>query len=195
VVPIVVNEHVTGLFMMLHDVTDRERVNEVLALQARRTGALYRLASKMGVDPHDQASNALTFGLKELGFESAFVVTAAGEDLTIEREVGTKLAVDAGDPVFQQLFRETIASSVLLEVDDAGLEERSDQAGVTGAFCRSFLGVPLDVEAGRYGALGFASRSATGPLSGFDREFMCAIAELAAVSIEPSISSTSMSSR
>jgi diguanylate cyclase (GGDEF)-like protein/PAS domain S-box-containing protein len=180
-VPIVVKERVTGLFLMSRDITDRARDREALALEARRTGALYRLASEIGADADEQAGSALAFGLKELGYETAFVVTAAGDALTIERSAGAKLAVDAGDPIFRQLFRETIAGKGLIEAGEAALKLRSGGAPL---FCRGFLGVPLDVESGRYGALGFASRSVMPALTDFDREFVRAVAELAAVSIE-----------
>ncbi len=183
-VPILVNARVTGLFLMSRDITDRARNAEALALQARRTGALYRLASEIGADADEQAGSALAFGLKELGYEAAFVVTAAGEALAIERSAGAKLAVDAGDPLFRQLCRETIAGQGLLEEGEAALKLRSDAAGGAPAFCRGFLGVPLDIESGRYGALGFASRAAMPALTDFDREFARAVGELAAVSIE-----------
>jgi diguanylate cyclase (GGDEF)-like protein/PAS domain S-box-containing protein len=183
-VPIVVKEAVTGLFLMSRDITDRARNAEALALEARRTGALYRLASEIGADADEQAGSALAFGLKELGYEAAFVVTAAGDALAIERRGGAKLPIDAGDPIFRQLFRETIAGTGLLEAGEAALKLRSDAAGGAPAFCRAFLGVPLDVESGRYGALGFASRAAMPPLTGFDLEFARAVGELAAVSIE-----------
>jgi PAS domain S-box-containing protein len=174
-VPIVVTQSVAGLFLMSHDVTDRLRIAGALALQARRTHALYQLASEIGADAEAQAGSALAFGLKELGFESAFVVTAAGDALRIERSAGLKVPVDAADPVFVRLFRDTIAGHGLLEAGETALKLRSDAAGGAPAFCRAFLGVPLDVESGRYGALGFASRSATPPLTDFDREFVRAV--------------------
>jgi diguanylate cyclase (GGDEF)-like protein/PAS domain S-box-containing protein len=180
-VPIVVNQMVTGLFLMSRDVTDRARTADALALQARRTGALYRLASQFGADADDQAAAAIEFGLTELGFESAFIVTLSGEVLTIERAIGKTLTVGAGDPVFRQLFLETIAGSSLLEAGGAELKLRS--AGEGSAFCRSFLGVPLEIESGRYGAFGLASGTGTVSLTDFDREFVRAIAELAAISI------------
>jgi diguanylate cyclase (GGDEF)-like protein/PAS domain S-box-containing protein len=180
-VPIVVTQNVSGLFLMSHDVTDRLRVAEALALQARRTHALYELAAQIGAEADAQADSALAFGLKELGFDAAFVVTEAGDALTIERSAGTKLPLDAGDPLFRQLFRETIEGSGLLEIGDAALKLRSDAAP---AFCRAFLGIPLDIESGRYGALGFARLSPAPPLTDFDREFVRAVGELAAVSIE-----------
>jgi diguanylate cyclase (GGDEF)-like protein/PAS domain S-box-containing protein len=183
-VPIVVKESVTGLFFMSRDITERRRIATALALQARRTHALYRLASEIGADADEQAANALAFGLKELDFESAFVVTAVGDGISIERSAGIKVPLDAGDPLFLQLFRETISGSGLLEVDEAALQRRTAAAGGAPAFWRSFLGVPLDLETGRYGALGFASRSATAPLTDFDREFVRAVGKLAAVSIE-----------
>jgi diguanylate cyclase (GGDEF)-like protein/PAS domain S-box-containing protein len=183
-VPIVVNARVTGLFLMSRDITDRARNAAALALQARRTGALYRLASEIGADADEQAGSALAFGLKELGYEAAFVVTETGDALTIERTSGAKLPVEAGDPIFRQLFRETIAGKGLLEAGEAGLKLRSDAAGEAPAFCRGFLGVPLDIGSGRYGALGFASRAAMPALNDFDREFVRAVGELAAVSIE-----------
>jgi diguanylate cyclase (GGDEF)-like protein/PAS domain S-box-containing protein len=186
-VPIVVDRLVTGLFLMSHDVTDRARIADALALQARRTGALYRLASQVGVGAEDQAAAAIEFGLTELGFESAFVVTLAGETLAIERRIGKKLSVDAGDPVFRQLFLETIAGSALLESDAAALEQRSGAGGAARRFCRSFLGVPLDIRSGRYGAFGLTSRSGTVPLTDFDREFVRALAEFVAISTERGI--------
>jgi diguanylate cyclase (GGDEF)-like protein/PAS domain S-box-containing protein len=186
-VPIVVKDKLEGLFLMSRDITDRLRIQSALALQARRTHALYRLASEIGADANDQADGALAFGLQELGFESAFVVTAAGDAVVIERSAGVQVPVDAGDPIFGQLFRETIAGSALLEAGDAELKLRSVKSGGAPAFCRAFLGVPLDVESGRYGALGFASRSAMVPLTDFDREFVRAVAELAAVSIQRAI--------
>jgi diguanylate cyclase (GGDEF)-like protein/PAS domain S-box-containing protein len=186
-VPIVIDGRVTGIFLLSRDISDRARDQEALTLQARRTAALYRLASEIGADPGDQAGSALAFGLTELGFESAFVVTLAGEILTVERNVGVKVPVDAGDSVFAQLFRETIAASRPLEFDDAALRTRAQTAGAARAFCRAFAGIPLDVESGRYGALGFTSRSAMAPLTDFDREFLRAIAELAAVSIERAV--------
>jgi diguanylate cyclase (GGDEF)-like protein len=94
------------------------------------------------------------------------------------------LAIEAGDPIFQQLFRETIAGSALLELDEAALQQCSAQGGGTPVFCRSFIGVPLDFGSGRHGALGFASRSATVPLTDFDREILRSVAELIAVSID-----------
>jgi diguanylate cyclase (GGDEF)-like protein len=72
----------------------------------------------------------------------------------------------------------------MLEADAAALKVRSDAVGGAPAFCRAFLGVSLDVESGRYGALCFASGSATAALTDFDREFVRAVAELAAVSIQ-----------
>jgi diguanylate cyclase (GGDEF)-like protein/PAS domain S-box-containing protein len=183
-VPIVVNEQVTGLFLMSRDVTDRKRMQDGLALQSRRTRALYRLASEIGADPDEQVNSALAFGLKELGLQTAFVAALDGEALAIERNIGAPLVVDAGDSVLGQLCRETVAGSRLLELDAAALKRRSADAGRKSPFCRAFIGVPLDVESGRYGALCFVSRNATGPLGDFDREFVRAVAELAAVSIE-----------
>ncbi len=183
-VPIVVTHNVTGLFLMSHDVTDRLRVAEALALQARRTHALYELAAEIGAEAGAQADSALAFGLKELDFDAAFVVTARGDALTIERSIGANVPVDVRDPLFQMLCRETIAGSGLLEIGEAALKLRSDAAGGPPAFCRAFLGVPLDIESGRYGALGFVSLSPAAPLTDFDREFVRAVGELAAVSIE-----------
>ena len=178
-IPIVFKNELTGVFLISRDVSDRIRIHETLALQARRTRALYQLASEPGADPDDQARRALAFGLTELGFESAFVVTVAGEALMIDRSLGAEL-VDADNPAFQQLFRETVAGSVLLSSDEAAVDENSDQAGVA----RAFLAVPLDVESGRYGAIGFASRSATAALTDLDREFARAVADLTTVCIE-----------
>jgi diguanylate cyclase (GGDEF)-like protein/PAS domain S-box-containing protein len=186
-VPIVVNQMVAGLFLMSRDITDRARIADALALQARRTGALYRLASQFGADADDQAAAAIEFGLTELGFESAFIVTLGGDELAIERAIGKTLSVGAGDPVFRQLFLETIAGSSLLEAGGAELKLRSRSAGEGSAFCGSFLGVPLEIESRRYGAFGLASRAPTVPLTDFDREFVRAVAELAAISIERGI--------
>jgi diguanylate cyclase (GGDEF)-like protein/PAS domain S-box-containing protein len=186
-VPIIVNEQVTGVFLLSRDITHRERLQEALALLISRGRVLHRLAFKMGADPDAQASSALAFGLKELGFESAFIVAIHGKALAIKRRVGRKATVGARDPLFRRLFRNTIAGSALFEVDDAALEQRWVQAGGTSAFCRSFIGVPLDVHGGRYGALGFASRSATTPLTDFDREFLRSSAELVSAGIERAI--------
>jgi diguanylate cyclase (GGDEF)-like protein/PAS domain S-box-containing protein len=183
-VPIVVKDVVTGLFLLSRDITDRRRIALALALQARRTHALYRLASEIGADADEQVAGALAFGLEELDLESAFVVTAAGEGIVVERSAGISAPLDAGDLQLRQLFRETIAGSGLLEVGEAALALRAKAGGRAPAFCRSFLGIPLDIETGRYGALCFASRTATPPLTDFDREFVRAVAELAAVSIE-----------
>jgi diguanylate cyclase (GGDEF)-like protein/PAS domain S-box-containing protein len=183
-VPIVIKHKVTGVFLMSRDITERRRIATALALQARRTHALYRLASEIGADADEQVASALAFGLEELDFESAFVVTAAGDGVAIERSAGARVPLDAGDPLFRQLFHETIAGSGLLELGEAALKLRAAAAGEAPAFCRSFLGVPLDLEPGRRGALGFASRSATVPLTDFDREFIRAVGKLAAVSIE-----------
>ncbi len=183
-VPIVVNQKVTGLFLLSHDVTDRALLAESLALAARRSQTLYRLASEIGADPDAQVASALAFGSKELGFESAFVVAGAGRAVTIERRSGKQLRVDAGDPVFRELLRETIGGPGLLEADDEALKARSLAAGEPRAFCRAFLGAPLHVENGRCGALGFSSGTATAPLTDFDREFVRALAELTAVSLE-----------
>ncbi len=181
-VPILVKNSVQGLFLMSRDITERLRETAALAVQAQRTHALYRMASEIGAEAHEQTTSALTFGLQELGFESAFVVVGAGDSVAIERNVGTHVPAAAGDPLFRRLFRETIAGSGLLEAGEAALNVRAAEFG-SSAFCRSFLGVPLDVENGRYGALGFVSRSATVPLTDFDREFVRAVGELAAVSI------------
>jgi diguanylate cyclase (GGDEF)-like protein/PAS domain S-box-containing protein len=186
-VPIVVDRLVTGMFLMSRDVTDRARIADALALQARRTGALYRLASEVGVRAEDQAAAAIDFGLKELGFEAAFIVSLAGDTLAIERRIGKKLPVDADDPAFRRLFLETIAGPALLEADAAAFEQRSRPGGAARAFCRSFLGVPLDIQSGRYGAFGLASRAVTVPLTDFDREFVRAAAELVAICIERGI--------
>ncbi len=173
-VPVVVRDAVTGLFLMSRDVTARKRMHDALALQSRRTRALYRLASEVGADPNDQARSALAFGVKELGFESGFVASKNGEFQMTER-AGSGLP-DDDDPHFRRLIRETIAGSGLLEAGAAAP-----------SLCRSFIGCPLDLESGRYGALGFVSRSATMPLTDFDREFVRAVAELTAVSIERAI--------
>jgi diguanylate cyclase (GGDEF)-like protein/PAS domain S-box-containing protein len=186
-VPIVVAGKVTGLILMSRDITGRARITEARALQARRARALYRLASKIGADPEEQAGSALAFGLEQLGYESAFVVTVAGESIALERSVGTALSADAGDPLLRQLVRETLASSALLEVSDAALKLRSKGADRPRAFCRSFVGIPLEDENGRRAALGFSSRSPMAPLTDFDRDFVRAVAELAAVSIERAI--------
>jgi diguanylate cyclase (GGDEF)-like protein/PAS domain S-box-containing protein len=186
-VPVVVNGKVTGLFLMSRDITGRARIAEARAQQTRRVRALYRLASKIGAEPEEQAASALAFGLKELGFESAFIARAAGESIALERTVGSPLSADAGDPLLGQLIRQTLAGSALLEVGDAALRLRSKGADRAGAFCRSFVGVPLADESGRRAALGFSSRSPTAPLTDFDRDFVRAVAELAAVSIERAI--------
>ncbi len=183
-VPIVVRKSVTGLFLMSHDITDRVRIEEALALQARRTRALYEFASESGADEDEQVSRALAFGLKELRYESALVVTAVGEVLTIEQKAGTKLNVDARDPLLRQLCLATIAGSGLLEAGDAALTARACAAGGAPAFCRAFLGVPLESDGGRYGALVFSSRSIGVELTAFDREFVGAVSELAAASLE-----------
>jgi diguanylate cyclase (GGDEF)-like protein/PAS domain S-box-containing protein len=173
-VPIVHKKKVTGVFLMSRDVSDRKRMQEVLELQARRTRALYQLASEPGADPEDQAKRALAFGMKELGFESAFVVTVGGEALMIGRGLGAEL-VDADNPAFRQLFREAIEGSLLFDADKAA------------PLRRAFIAVPLDAQSGRYGAIGFASRSASVALTDLDCEFVRAVADLAAVSIERAI--------
>jgi diguanylate cyclase (GGDEF)-like protein len=104
--------------------------------------------------------------------------------LTIERSVGANVPLDAADPLFQALLRETIAGSGVLEIGQAALKLRANAGGGAPAFCGAFLGIPLDGESGRYGALGFASLSPAPPLTDFDREFVRAVGELAAVSIE-----------
>jgi diguanylate cyclase (GGDEF)-like protein len=147
---------------------------------------LYRLASEVGADADEQVGRALEFGLQELGFESAFVVTLAGDVLMIERKIGAESRVGIDDPVFRQLFLDTIAGAGLLELDEARLKQRSDPSE-PGPFCRSFIGVPLDAESGRYGAVGFASRSATPALSDSGREFLRAVAELTAAGIERAV--------
>jgi diguanylate cyclase (GGDEF)-like protein/PAS domain S-box-containing protein len=185
-VPIVVNGKVTGLFLMSRDITGRARITEARAQQARRARALYRLASKIGAEPEEQTESALAFGLKELGFDSAFIVTAAGESIALERTVGAALPADSGDPLLRQLIRETLAGSALLEAGDAALSLRA-QPGRPAAFCRSFVGIPLEDESGRRAALCFASLLPTAPLTDFDREFVRAVAELAAVSIERAV--------
>jgi diguanylate cyclase (GGDEF)-like protein/PAS domain S-box-containing protein len=176
-VPIVVNGKVTGIFLLSHDITARERLHEALALAARRMASLYRLASEIGATPEDQARGVTAFSRKELGFETSFVVEVAGEALSLVALGGAALSVDAGDPLFSELLRETAAGSVLLELDAAMLEERAARSGGRRAFCRSFLGVPLRVEGGRGGALAFTSRSVPAPLTDFDREFVRAVAE------------------
>ncbi len=181
-VPIIVNDKVTGLFLISRDVTERMRIHDAFTLAARRTGSLYRLASEIGADPLDQASNALAFGLAELGFETCFVATVGHDALSIRRVIGTKLPVSADDPLLGALFQDSVATAGVFEAGDAVLTSRAEAAGGAPAFCRAFLGIAL--EGGRYGALGFASRSVKEPLSEFDREFVRAIAELAAVSIE-----------
>jgi diguanylate cyclase (GGDEF)-like protein/PAS domain S-box-containing protein len=186
-VPIVVNGKVTGLFLMSRDITGRARITEARAQQARRARALYRLASKIGAEPEEQTESALAFGLQELGFESAFIVSEAGESIALERTVGTPLSADAGDPLFRRLVNETLAGSALLEAGDAALKLRAKATGQTPAFCRSFVGIALEDESGRRAALGFSSRSPTAPLTDFDRDFVRAVAELAAVSIERAI--------
>jgi diguanylate cyclase (GGDEF)-like protein/PAS domain S-box-containing protein len=183
-VPIVVDGGVTGFFLMSRDVTERKRLQEALALRSLRTRQLYRLASEVGANPDEQAGHAIAFGLEEFGFGSAFVVSAGGGSFAIERGAGAELPVAVADPVFEGVCRETLAGNAVLEFDEAALEQRAAESGAGRAFCRSFLGVPLDIESGRYGLLAFVNRSATVPLTDFDREFVRSLAELVAVSIE-----------
>jgi diguanylate cyclase (GGDEF)-like protein/PAS domain S-box-containing protein len=189
-VPIVVNGKVTGIFLLSHDITARERLHEALALAARRMTSLYRLASDIGASPVDQAKGVSAFSRKELGFETSFVVEVAGEALSLVSLGGAALSVDTTDPLFGELLRETAAGSALLELDTAALEERAAHSGAGRAFCRSFLGVPLRVEGGRTGALGFTSWSVPAPLTDFDREFVRAVAEFIEASIARTLVTT-----
>ncbi len=182
-VPIVVDGAVTGLFFMSRDVTDRKRIEESLALLRDRKRSLQRRFVETGADPDYQASSVLAFAQKELDFESSYVVGIEGALLTLERSTGAVLT-DAEDPLFRQLFLDTAAGCGLFEEDAAGIARRSAEAGASRAFCRSFVGVPLDVGSRRFGALGFASRSVTEPLDEFDREFLRSVAELVSANAE-----------
>lgn len=186
-VPIVVAGKVTGLFLMSRDITGRARITEARLVQARRARALHRLTSKIGAEPDEQTESAIAFGLKELGFESAFVVTADGESMELELRVGAALSADVRDPLLRRLVRETLAGTAVLEVGDAALTQRAKGADGPRAFCRSYVGIPLDDESGRRAALGFSSSSPTAPLTDFDRDFVRAVAEITAVSIERAI--------
>jgi diguanylate cyclase (GGDEF)-like protein len=64
----------------------------------------------------------------------------------------------------------------LLELDEAQIALRAKKAGGGRPFCRSFLGVQLDVGDGRDGVLAFTSRSIAPALTAFDREFVRAVA-------------------
>ncbi len=170
-VPIVLNQRVKGAFLISRDVTHRKQFQEALALLTRRMRRLQRQFMETGSDPNVQAESMIGFSLKELGFESAFVV-AADDDFTVERNVGSKPLVDAKDPVVRKLLRDTIEASGLLEVD-----------GPPGFF-RSFVGLPLDVGTRRLGVLGFATHLEVLPLSDFEREFLRSTAELVSANIE-----------
>ena len=181
-VPIVVDERVTGVFLMSRDVTERTQTEEALVLLTHRRRALQRRFVETGADPDVQANSVLAFGQKELGFESGWVVTA-GNPFAIECRAGTILPFDAEDPVLRRLFQETIAASEPLEAGEAALSERSELGGPA-APLRSFVGLPLDVANKRYGALAFASASATAPLNESDLEFLRSVAELISANIE-----------
>ncbi len=186
-IPIVFEECVKGLFLMSRDVTDREQRDEALACQSLRMRRLYRLASEIGADANEQVDTAIAFGLKELELESAVVVAIHEQTLTIERRAGAELCAGAEDPLFRRLIGETIAESGLREIHGPALKKRSGGAPRTRPFCRTFVGIALDVESGRYGALAFVSGNRSAPLSDLDREFVRAVGELVAVNTERAI--------
>jgi diguanylate cyclase (GGDEF)-like protein/PAS domain S-box-containing protein len=183
-VPIVVNGNVAGMFFMSRDITERKHLQEALAQLSRRLRELHRLAAELGADPESQASSALAFGVEELGFQSGLTVTTFDEIAAIEHSAGEKLPARGGDPLFVQLLRETVASEAWCEAGEPELERRSIAACGKETAYRSFLGVPLGAGGGRRGALVFASRAPTAPLTEFDREFVRSLAELAAAGIE-----------
>lgn len=171
-VPIVVNESVTGVFLMSRDVTERNRIQESLALLTTRGRKLQRVFSETGADPDEQASSVLDFSLKELGFDSACVIAIdGGGGFAVEHCVGTTSPIELENSLFQQLLRETVAGSGLLEAGDAP------------APFRSFAGLPLDVAGRRCGALVYAGYSVKS-LTECDREFLRSVAELISANIE-----------
>jgi diguanylate cyclase (GGDEF)-like protein/PAS domain S-box-containing protein len=103
-VPLHVDGHVRGYCAMVHDVTEKRRLERSSARQASRIAELYRIAAAADVAADEKVATALEAGMTELGAEWAYVTRSDQAGTSIISSAGKEPPATAPDAILQEGF-------------------------------------------------------------------------------------------
>ncbi len=190
-IPIVAGGVSEGMFCVCRDVTARSKSEADFSMLAARIHQLYLLAAATGATPEEQIAAALRLGMTQLGFDWGYVAQAYDDHISIAYSQGDDARFAVGHT---QARSRTIADFVMRHdgpfvVPDLSVAEWARHPARLANGWESYVGNQIRVGDQVYGAVIFASRSRHAELGDLDREYVEAIARLAAFAIERALQS------
>jgi diguanylate cyclase (GGDEF)-like protein/PAS domain S-box-containing protein len=183
-VPMIVRDAFEGAYVIVKDVTEANRVSQLIAEQAKRTHALYLISSARGTSNAKQIDAALELVLDVFDMQYAFMCEVRGDEMHLLNVVGEGLQ-EIGDvfPLEQTRVSVMLRHGDVYAVDDVHLPENRAPGVKTYPGWHGYLAVPLVIFGRTYGAIGFVSRRAIA-FNEYDREFARLVGALVASALE-----------
>ncbi len=189
--PMVADGTSEGMFCICRDVTARSTSETDSSMLATRIHQLYLLAAATGATPEEQITAALRLGMTQLGFDWGYVAQAFDDHITVTYAQGD----DARFPIGHSQARSRTLTDVALRHDGPFvIPDLSDGAWSAHPArlangWESYVANQIRVGDAVYGVVMFASRERHAELGDLDREYVEAIARLAAFAIERALQS------
>ena len=146
--PIVSDGNVIGVYVTLTDISARKSAERALQHQHERIRELYLCAAAANASSDEQTRRTLLLGCRMLNMEAATIY---------DLETGTTVhAWSTGDDDVA-LVPEFLGRAAAMSNDGLLLNAGADLLGQAHSPLKAFVGVPVDVEGTRFGALCFAT--------------------------------------
>jgi diguanylate cyclase (GGDEF)-like protein/PAS domain S-box-containing protein len=190
-IPIVVDGEVDGMFCVSRDVTERLKSQADFAKLATRIHQLYLLAAATGASPEEQIGDALRLGMAQLGFDWAYVAQVQEDFTTIRYSEGAagRFPVGHAQARDRTLAHEALKHDGPFVVPDVAASEWAQHPAPIANDWGSYVANRIRLGDTTYGVVLFASREPHAVLGDFDRDYVEAIARLAAFAIERALQS------
>jgi diguanylate cyclase (GGDEF)-like protein/PAS domain S-box-containing protein len=175
--PIVSEGAVIGVYVTLTDISARKSAERALQRQHERIRELYLCAAAANASSDEQTRRTLLLGCRMLNMEAATIYDLQTGD--------TVHAWSTGDDDDAALVPEFLGRAAAMSNDGLLLNEESALLGQAHTPITRFVGVPVDVEGARFGALCFAtSRTTERRLEAADLDLVQLMALLVGAEIE-----------
>jgi len=180
-----------GMYCVCRDTSARRKAEHELTTLAARIHQLYLLAAATGATPEEQIAAALRLGMTQLGFDWGYVARAFDDHVSIAYSQGddTRFAVGHTQARGRTLADFALKHDGPFVIPDLSIDEWASHPSRLANGWESYVANQIRVGDAIYGAVIFTSRERHAELGDLDREYVEAIARLAAFAIERALQS------
>jgi diguanylate cyclase (GGDEF)-like protein/PAS domain S-box-containing protein len=174
-IPIVFRGAITGVHVLLRDLTAVRRAEREAAMQSQRLRELYLVAAAANATAESQIAATIDAGCRLLGLSAGSLY-----DAEADRSIAT-----VGEPVPRRLARLALGTDGALALDDLRGVPYLGQAELGEDCPGAYIGTAIDVGGTRYGSLSFAGENPREePFSASDRDLVQLMGALVGSAIE-----------